>query len=88
MGYPGSPVAGIIGVHKTMCGDHIYPWSRSVYWYGLIGIPLEIIPIVRSKRELIDCRMLRIKAKLSLRIRLEVPEHVEYLFEISPARQS
>ena len=71
-----------------MCGDHIYPWSRSVFRYGLLVILLEVIPIVRSKRVLIKLRMPRIKAKLSLRVCVEVTEHAEYLSEISPAMQS
>ena len=87
MGSPGISVAGMIRVHKTMCGDHISPWSRSGCQYGLLRIPVEVLPIVRIKRALINCRMLKIKAKISLRVCLEVPEHLEYLFEMSPVSQ-
>ena len=83
---PGIPVAGMVRVHKTMCGDHIPSWSRSVFWYCLLCIPVENIPVVRCKQALINCWMLRIKTMLSLWFPLEVPENLEYLFNMSPAR--
>ena len=49
-----------------MCGDHIYPWNWRVYRYGLFGIPVEFIPIVRSKRLLINFWMMSVKEKFSL----------------------
>ena len=85
MGPPGIPVAGMISVHKTMCGYHISPWTRSVCQYGLLGILEEVIPIVHSKRALINFQVLMIKSNISIWVRLEVPKHMEHLLEISPA---
>ena len=70
MGYPDSPVSIIVRVYKTMCGYHTPPWSQSIFRYGLLGIPVEVIQLIRSKQALIDCRMLRITANLSLWVRL------------------
>ena len=53
-----------------------------------IFIMVEVMPIVSRKWALINRRMLRIKAKLSLQVILDVPKHMEYLFEMSSARQS
>ena len=66
MGSSGSPVTGMVRVHKTMCGDHIPSWSQRVFWYGLFGIQVEVIPIMCCKQALINCGKLRIKEKLSL----------------------
>ena len=76
----------MIRVNVIMYGDYIPPWSRSVCRYVILGIPVEVIPILHRKRVLIDFRMMRIKAGLSLRVCLEVTKHVEYLLEMYPVR--
>ena len=84
MGTTVSPVSGIVRVHKTMCRDYIPSWSRIVCWYDLLGIPIEVIPIVHSTLLIIDCRMLRSKAKIHLWVHLDIPKHVEYMFDMFP----
>ena len=74
-------------IHKTICGDHISLCIRSNFRYGLVGIPVEVIPILHIKLALVNCQMLRIKAKLSLQVCFELPIHMEYLLEMSPVRQ-